>query len=253
MALGLVFSPDDRLLAGFDREKVRVWETATGQQLDEFRGHQGPLQALAFAGNGSSLASGSTDAALVWDLTGGAALPGVPARDLAAAELDQLGNDLAGEDASRARRSLWTLTTVPQKAVPLLQQRLQWPPFDPRYIRKLIADLDDDAFAVRQKASRDLGSLGSKAEPYLRETLRGQPSLEVQRRVEDLLESLEQRPLQIPIDELGRLRAVQALEQIGTLEARRVLREVAQRDSSARLTQDARVALQRLEYRSPNR
>ena len=54
-------------------------------------------------------------------------------------------------------------------------------------VAPLIADLDHDDFAVREKATRELERLGDVAGPALRKALEGEVSAEVRRRVERLL------------------------------------------------------------------
>ena len=71
----VVFSPDRKQFAtGFQTEVVgefgvSVHEWPSGKELHKFRGHTGPVIALAFSEDGKLLASGSHDASvLVWDL-----------------------------------------------------------------------------------------------------------------------------------------------------------------------------------------
>src|SRR5262249_7483471 len=115
---------------------------------------------------------------------------------------------------------------------------------DPQKIRRLIADLDDDVFAVREAAQKALAKLGAVAEPVLRETLDNNPSAETRRRIEGLLAIYT---LGAPDPEiLRRLRAVQVLEQLATPEARQVLHALARGAAGDRLTREAKTALQRL-------
>jgi RNA polymerase sigma factor (sigma-70 family) len=51
---------------------VRVWEVATGKELRSFRGHDGPINAVAVSPDGAVIATGSEDTTvLLWDLAGG--------------------------------------------------------------------------------------------------------------------------------------------------------------------------------------
>jgi hypothetical protein len=64
-------------------------------------------------------------------------------------------------------------------------------PLDRKKAQKWIAALDDDSFASRQTASRELEKLGAAAKPLLREALKRRPSPEVRRRIGALLEKLK--------------------------------------------------------------
>jgi hypothetical protein len=65
-------------------------------------------------------------------------------------------------------------------------------PVDEKQVDRWLRDLDSDTFAIRDKAMQELEKLGSGTKPFLRQALRGQPqpSLEMRRRVEALLEKL---------------------------------------------------------------
>ena len=115
-----------------------------------------------------------------------------------------------------------------------------------RKIDRLMADLDSDDFAIRQKADEELKKCGASAETALRRELAGQPSLEFRKRATALLESIER---QNAADWLRELRALEVLENIGTTEARALLADLAKGVPEARLTQEAKASLARLAKR----
>jgi hypothetical protein len=241
----VAFSPDSKLLAtgGDQFRTIHVWELATGKEVLQLKGHRGPVPSVAFAPGGRSLASGSQDGtALVWDLTGG------PQRHrLSAAQGEALWSDLANADAAVAYRAIWALAAAPREAVPFLREHLPPVPREEsqrKRIARWIEELDAETFATRESASAELARLGEAAQPALREALVGNLSLEARRRVERLLQRLEEREL--PAEVLRAVRAVMVLEQIATPEARALLRELATAAPETRLTREAKAAVSRL-------
>ena len=142
------------------------------------------------------------------------------------------------EPASSAR-----LVAVPERSIPLLKEQLAADPKLAEKLPRLIADLDSDEFKVRDKATTELAKLGVLAEPALQKALTANPSLEVRSRIESLLEPFDNwagMPLQT-------WRALAVLERIGSDDARQVLDGLAKGDPDARLTQEAKAALERLQ------
>ncbi len=168
----------------------------------------------------------------------------VGAVPVAADEIEALGQDLAAT-GSRAHRAVWRLSAAPAHAVPYLRGVLKpVPEADGRRVGRLIADLDDDRFTVRTKAARELEQLGESAAEALRKELQTNPSLELRRRIEALLDRLD-GPGMAP-ELLRALRGIEALEHAGTAEARQVLESLARGAEGARQTREARAALERL-------
>jgi hypothetical protein len=164
----------------------------------------------------------------------------------AAADLAAWWDDLATDDARRAGAAVAALIRAPEQGVASLKDRLRPAEMDDKRVAKLIADLDAEGFDRREAASRELALLGEPAEAALRQALKDSAP-EARRRLEELLEKLELRPLSSRT--LQRVRAVEALEHIGTAEARQVLEGLARGASGDRLTQDAKASLERLTRR----
>jgi WD40 repeat protein len=61
--LSVAFSPDGRRLASASGDQtIKVWDTASSQELRTLKGHTGRVQSVAFSRpEGSRLASGSED------------------------------------------------------------------------------------------------------------------------------------------------------------------------------------------------
>jgi dipeptidyl aminopeptidase/acylaminoacyl peptidase len=245
----LEFSPDGRTLAtGLDDGIIRLWEVATAQERGRLEGHQGEIASVDFSPDGTQLLSGSVDTtALIWDVTGlrtdHKPLPPLAPKDLAA-----LWSDLTGADAIAAHRAIWRLAAAPRECVPFLEKQLPPASVDEQKVVRLLADLDNEQFAVRDDAMKELGKIGGAAEPAMRDLLKGSPSVEYRRRVEQLLEKLE-GPISLP-ESRRAVRCVEVLEHIGTPEAQRLLKTLADGAKGALLTREAQASLDRLAKRA---
>jgi WD40 repeat protein len=164
--------------------------------------------------------------------------------------LDALWSDLADADAVKAYRSVWALTKMPKETTAYVGERLKPTAApDAQKVERLVTDLNSDRFAVRDKANQELARLGGLVEPALRKALEANPSLETRQRIEKLLRGLL-GPITLP-ETLRAVRAVETLELIGTGEAKALLAQYAAGAPLARLTQDAKEALARLERAVP--
>jgi hypothetical protein len=162
--------------------------------------------------------------------------------------LEELWRDLAGRDVAAAGRAVRALVAGRRESVPFLAAQLtERPPLaDDRRILKLIADLDDNRFRVREEATRELAKIGEPAVPLLRAALARAASLEVQRRCQQLLDRRKVEEAGLTVDQLRLVRAIRVLEWCGTAEARQALERAADGVlASAGLAADARRALER--------
>ncbi len=244
-------SPDGRTLAtGTHAGLVELWEMATGRRRCVLKGHCGPVGSLAFSADGRRLASGSEDTtALLWDVVSAARANQPVPPELSANELDALWADLRADDGAAAYRAINVLAAVPKQAVPYLRARLKVVTVDPQRLKQLVADLDSAEFETRQQAFAELEALYEVAEPSLRDAVKDPPSAEVRRRAKDLLEKAKMSAFEPTGEALRAWRALEALEQCGTAEARTTLQELAKGDDKARRTRAARLAVERLQRR----
>jgi hypothetical protein len=158
--------------------------------------------------------------------------------------------DLAAEDAELAYRAIWRLAQNPEAAEKLLKERMKATEApDLAQIQTWVTDLSSPTFAVRDKANRELMAQGELAEQPLRKALEGQIDLETRRRLELLINKIEQ-PVTAP-EKIRELRAVEALEIMGTDQAKELLQRLAKGYSAHRQTRQAQESLQRLEKRAP--
>jgi hypothetical protein len=248
----VAFGADGRTLASAGNDgSIRLWDVETGKPLRRLTGHRGTVSALAFTPDGQLLLSAGDDTTvLFWDVAA-VTRRGRPVERLTAKQAETLWADLAGEDAAGAHRAMARLSAAPEVSVPALRERLRpVPAVDADRLAKRMAELDADEFAIREQASQELVRMGEAVRAALeRERRRAELSPERRRRLDDLLQRLWVPPAG---DRLRELRAVEVLERIGTAEARRVLEALATGAAEARLTQEAKAALQRLGKRPPS-
>lgn len=232
------FTPDGRTVVTTVKGVVQVCEVATGGRLARWPGHRGLVHQLVVSGDGRTLATVARDGTiLAWDL----ARLTPSAADVPATVWD----DLACPSAICGRRALEALVAHPERGIALLRGRLAPArPIDAERLAGWIVGLDSDVFEQRRAAMQALESAGPLAGPALRTALAANPPLEVRRRVEALLEALD--PKTLPPATLRTIRAVQALEVIGTPAARQLLAEQAAGAPGARLTEEAAAACARL-------
>jgi hypothetical protein len=239
----LVCTPDGRMIitGGADEPVIRLWEAATGQLRATLPTKGTSVASLSIALDGSTIAAGgkgsSGGAVTAWQLyTSGSTLTsGVP---------PTLWQDLSA-DSPRAFHAILRVSAHPHQAVALLRERLHPVKLDAA-VRKecdvLIGRLDHDRFEVREQAQNKLEAMTPWVEAYLKQAMAGAKTLELQRRLQSVLGKVRQSTLPL-------VRAVEALEHAQGSEARQLLQELADGEPNARITRDARQALQRLEAR----
>ena len=247
-AYGLAFSLDGKWLAaaGADNDqKIHVWEVNTGQEVRRFSGHFVGAMSVAFAPDSRTLASGGADSTvLLWDVTGRMKDGRLQRVKWSPRELEKRWIDLASDAGPQAVQALWDLVASPEQTVPLLRQRLKpAEPADAQRVERLIRDLDSDDFQTRTKATEELERIVDGAEPALRKKLAEKPSLEMRQRIQQILSKLEPS---VSAERLRTLRAIQVLEYVGTAEAKENMRALAKGVPDARLTREAKAALERL-------
>jgi HEAT repeat protein len=145
-------------------------------------------------------------------------------------------------------RAVWDLAGDPSKSVPLLGEKLaqvrgEGPSV--QEIQKLIADLDDEEWPVRERASKRLQAVGPHALASIKAAQERPVSPEAARRLNRLVLAID--PTALPAEDLVVLRGVQVLESIGSPEAQKVLHQLAQqRTGTPRLVEEAAQAAKRL-------
>lgn len=174
------------------------------------------------------------------------------AAPLTAEQLEAIWKDLIQHDddgTKKARAGMREMVASPQVAAAFLKDRLKPVPVaDIKRIEQCIADLDSGDFQTRDKASKALEAFGEQAGPAMRKKLKDKTSLEVQQRLDMLLQKIGDQPL--TADELRAVRAIETLEGIGTTDAQAILQSLAKGGEGAMLTEQAKRSLERLARRS---
>lgn len=247
----LAFSPDGRrLVIGCSDGTIRFIDAVTGQEIHKIAAHTNNIYSLAFSPDAKKLVSAGVDRSVkIWD-----AAAGRPANlakiDLPPDQLEARWAELAGDDAGKAYRAVWTLAAAADQSLPYLRRHLRPAPcLNPEQekdAKKLIRELDDRKFPIRQKATAELARFDEAVAPLLREALLGAPplSLDARRRVLQLLDDIA-NPIASP-ERMRAVRAIEVLESIGTPAARELLRELAAGLPGAKLTVEAEGALARV-------
>jgi hypothetical protein len=243
----MAFSPDGRCLAvalGGVAPRVQLWELATGRLRASYS-TSGHVNCLAFSPDGLTLASAGADLTIIlWDVGG---VSGRKLEVLSSADLNAAWEAFAKLDGQPAFSAQRRLIASPAETVAFLKTTLrpaQATHVDEKNVTQLVADLDSETFEVRDRANRTLEKQGRLAEPALRQRRAGNISLEMRRRIDDLLDKLDHG---IPsAQELQTIRAVEVLERIGTTEARQLLEVLAGGAPGAVPTIEAQHALRRM-------
>jgi WD domain, G-beta repeat len=218
------------LVLGESDGTLSLWDLSSVKQLTRWHGHHDRINTIAFAGPGRVVTSSADLTALLWDLR-----PKEPPTKPA-------WNALAGGDALEAYRAVWAVAADP-KGAELLRTRIDAAkPAPAEQMRQWLADLGADKYPVREEAMRELQALGRLVEPELRAARAVVKSEEVRARVDAILAKI---PQERSGTEVVHARAVAAMELAGTDAAKKVLTEWAGGAPGARLTIDAKAALER--------
>jgi hypothetical protein len=242
----MAFSPDARTLATASVDgSVSIWELMTGKERKQFPKHLDGAFALAFSADGRMLASSGADTTvLIWDVYNLILEKPASAAPLPV-QVPPLWDDLASDDPIKAFKAMCALASAPKVTLPSLKDKLQkLAPIEPLQISRFIGDLNNPQFAIRERATQDLEKYGPLVEPELKKALEARPGLEVRKRLEKMLEKMNEL---VPTAAMQQaLRGIETLEAMNTGESRQVLEQLGRSTPETRFTREAQVARQRL-------
>jgi dipeptidyl aminopeptidase/acylaminoacyl peptidase len=234
----LAFSPDGHWLAtGGSDHALMVWEVDTCQVVCRRPGHARSVTTIDFAPDGRRVLTASGDlTALLWDLA-------PPARTVA-----DPWADLNSNNGLPAYTAVWALARDPSGPALLRAKLPPAPRLDAAELDRLLAALDADRHAVRERAMRALAGRGRSVLPALQAALGRARSAEAGARLEKLIRAV---PTDLTPEEVAHRRAVKAMALSGTPAASELLSEWANGAPGAVLTDEAQAALRRLRAPPP--
>jgi hypothetical protein len=247
-AMLVQFSPDKKYVALTSADAVSLWEIAARSLIRRFQfsSKSATPTAISFTRNGRHVVIGSSDGtALVWDFAKTTHGPKGEVTPLSNANLDSHWEALAGTDPVAAYDAGWELADRPAKIVAKCRAKLTpIKPAEEAVVRRWLKDLDDPVFSVRERAERELITMGDEAVGVLRTLAAGPLSFEQTSRVKRILSAADTDVL--TGDMLRQVRAVAILERADTPDSRAVLDSLASGVANARLTREAKSALARM-------
>jgi hypothetical protein len=207
---------------------------------------RGPL----FSGDGSILAAASDDAPMyLWDVYGKHTKQPAPEK-WSADDGMRMWQDLGSSDAKVGFQTIRRLIRNSGPAVSLLRkQTTPAPPVDAKRFARLVAVMDSDDFAERDRAFAELEKDAANLVGAVELALKATPALETKRRLESLLAKAEA----VTPERLRQTRALETLEQIATPDAVQLLETLAKGEPAARLTREARETLERVRKRGESK
>ena len=241
------FSPDGRYLivgsigAG---GRVEVWELATRGLVRAFTtGYGGTSRMCVFPDGTRAASAGAEEAVTVWDLTFRSSKAAPKAEELTAAWAD-----LESAESGVAYPAIKALAAGKNKGTEVMARGTKEMLETQRKIKDWVDDLGSETFSIREIASRELVAQGARALPAVTAASMSDDP-EIRDRATEVLKKITALGASVPAhglggDSLRLVRAVQALEEIGTPEAKSLLESIVM--IGGKPADEAKAALARL-------
>jgi hypothetical protein len=231
-----------------DGTTIRVWDLARRRTRRQVFHNRGKVGSFALSPDGKLLATTGPggNALLLWYVGTRELTRRGPPPELSARELAGLWTDLADKDYDRSEAAWHKLAAAGDRAIPFLKEQIRpiaVPPLDRQQVEKLLAELDADRFVTREKATRELMSLGELAIVPLQRLLEKRSSAEAERRARIVLKKVSD-PVLTP-DRLRALQVLELLEQMRSRKAVALLQEIERDALIPQIRREAREAAQR--------
>lgn len=232
-----------------DGVTIRVWDLTRDRMLCQMNQMDGAVGLHALSPDGKLLATTTKGGKKIhlWKVAARQLAQATPPLKLTAVELSALWADMGNQDAEKADAAWKKLGAAGDNAVSFIGEQVRpiaTPPFDAKRLDKLVAELDSDQFATRDRAMRDLLELGELAIVPLQRHLEKGLSLEASKRARSIIEKIGQPAL--TTERRRVLEAIDLLENLRTANALELLREVERDALIPQIQHEARQALQRL-------
>jgi hypothetical protein len=160
-----------------------------------------------------------------------------------------LWKKMADPDASVGYEALRHLVNDSDEVVVFLEHQILGTSINREdIIIKDLNALDDDRFAVRERAQRELELLGESASSALVRRLRENPPAEARTRIEQIMK--KKGGAGFSLSELRVVRAFEAFDQIGDGRALQSVERIVQRSQNAFIVSEAKAVLERLRVRA---
>jgi hypothetical protein len=247
----LSIAPDGSALAAVDAGEttIQVWDLARQRTRRQITHNRGQVGSLALSPDGKLLATTGQNgnALFLWNVATRELTQQGPPLELSAKELGGLWTDLADKDCDKSEAAWRKLAAAGDKAIPFLKEQIHpiaVPPLDRQHVEKLLTELDSNRFVTREKATKELLSLGELAIDRLQRSLEKPSSEEAQRRAHMVLKKLAE-PALTP-DRVRALQILELLEQLRSRKAVALLQEIERDALIPQLRREARQAAQRV-------